>query len=215
MPFGLCNSPATFQRLMDRIFLGKKDTGSYLDDVVNYATQIAELLDIIDVTLKTFIKAGLKCRASKCQIGLTSIEYLGFRISAEGMFLDDRKYAKIEEWPVPKTGAEIASFLGLCNYFRGLISGYAALAAPLYIYVRTIDVSSKPEISVHFLALRDALLSTKVLRVPNPMLPFVLETNASNIAVGAVLKQMHEGKLAAVSFFSHALSKTESNYSVY
>ena len=114
MPFGICNAPSTFQRLMDGIF--PDQIGKDLDDLLMYVLRPVEMLPILDRTLGQLIDAGLKCKARKCQVFPDSIQYLGHIIKDGKIAADRSKLDKIREWPFPKTGNEIASFLGLCNY---------------------------------------------------------------------------------------------------
>ena len=127
MPFWLCNAQASFQRLMKGIFHEQigKDLADYLEDLLMYALRHAEMLAILDRTLGQLIHAGLKCKPRKCQVIPDSIQYLG-HIIQDGKIAADRSILdKIREWPFPKTGNEMASFLGLCNYYRRLITHFA------------------------------------------------------------------------------------------
>ena len=132
MPFGLCNAPATFQRLLDTLFcteLGRRIL-IYLDDLLMFARTEAELLQALEKTLKTLIACGLKCKPRKCQLFRPSIDYLGHVISTASVAPDSKKLDKIREWPFPATGLEMLSFLGLCNYYRRLILHFAEWAGP-------------------------------------------------------------------------------------
>ena len=134
MPFGLCNAPATFQRLIEKI-LGTLIGGGvlvYLDDVLIYAETSEELLDKLSQVLKFFAKAGLKCKASKCSVFTQKVHYLGHIISKEGINPEPTKLEKISKWPKPEKGTGLASFLGLCNYYRDLIPNLAHISGPLY-----------------------------------------------------------------------------------
>ena len=119
MPFRLCNAPATFQRLMDGIFRDQigNDLAAYLDDLLPYAIRHVEMLPILDRTLGQLIDAGLKCKPLKCQVFPDSIQYLGHIIKEGKISADRSKLDKIREWPFPKTGNHMASFLELGNYY--------------------------------------------------------------------------------------------------
>ena len=118
MPFGLCNAPATFQRLMDTIFREQigKDLAAYIDDLLVYALREIEMLPVLHRTLGQLIDAGLKCKPRKCQVFPESIQYLGHIINEAKISEDRNKLDKIREWPFPQTDNDMASFFGLCNY---------------------------------------------------------------------------------------------------
>ena len=113
MPFGLCNAPATFQRLMDSLFETEigKELLVYLDDILIFAETPEELLEALERSLQILIKAGLKCKPRKCQLFRPFIEYLGYVISGEGIAPDPKKIEKIKKWPTPATGIDMHSFL--------------------------------------------------------------------------------------------------------
>ena len=184
MPFGLCNAPATFQRLMDSPFETKigKELLVYLDDILIFAEAPEELLAALERTLQILVKAGLKFKHRKCQLFRPFLEYLGYVISGEGIKPDPKKIEKIRNWPTPSTGTEMHSFLGLCNYYRKLIPQFADLSSPLYELTSQTKLEITPELLNAFDALKTAMGSTAALLIPDPTLPFILETDASNVA---------------------------------
>ena len=217
MPFGLCNAPATFQRLMDSIYrehLGR-DTTAYLDDVLTFATNFTLILPAFERNLKILINTGLKCKARKCQIFPKTIIYLGHVLSHGSIAPDQSKLDKVRKWPFPTTGLEVLSFLGLCNYYRKFIPRFAEIADPLYKVSNENSVLSNNLLLESFNELKDALCGANILRLPNPHQPFIMETDASLIAVGAVLKQEIDGEELPVNFYSQALSSSQRNYSTY
>ena len=134
MPFGLCNAPATFQRLMEKILGPLVGNGVlvYLDDVLLYAEDATRLLELLRKVLKLFSAAGLKCKPSKCSLFSESIQYLGHVVSREGIRPIPVKLDQILRWPRPETGIGLASFLGLCNYYRDLVPSFAHASDDLY-----------------------------------------------------------------------------------
>ena len=107
------------------------------------------------------------------------------------------------------------SFLGLCNYYRKLIPHFADLSAPLYAVTQEAKLDMDPDLMTAFNALKSAMCSTAALCIPDPEQPFILETDASNVALGAVLRQGDPGESYPVAFFSIGLPKPERNYSTY
>ena len=138
MLLGLCNAPATFQRLMEHVLGPLIGFGVlvHIDDVLIYAETPQQLLDTLDAVLGLLVKAGLKCKASKCSLFTECVHYLGHVVSKDGIRAERAKLEKIQEWPRPEKGIKLASFLGLANYYRDLIPRFAHLSAPLYMVSR-------------------------------------------------------------------------------
>ena len=154
-----------------------------------YGLRHAEMLPILDGTLSQLIDAGLKCKPRKCQVFTDSIQYLG-QIIKDGKIAADRsRLDKIREWPFPKTGNEMASFLGLCNNYRRLITHFAEYAKPFYKHVLELMVPASEVLEMAFANLKDELCDGVAVKLPNPDKSFVVETDASTHAVGAVLLQ--------------------------
>ena len=142
MPFGLCNASATFQRLMERVLgpLIGKGVLAYLDDVLTYAETAEKVIGILDEVLKLLAKAGLKCKATKCSLFTQRVHYLGRVVTAEGIYPDPFKLEKINQWPKPERVKGLASFRGLCNYYRDLIPSFADLSDALYKVSRSDNI---------------------------------------------------------------------------
>ena len=138
-------------------------------------------------------------------------------MSTSGIKPDPKKIDRIGKWPPPATGKELAGFLGLCNYYRSLVPAFADTSDALYKAAKTSAVNWTPELSAAFEDLKSKLLDHPVVQLPNPQKDFILETDASRVAVGAVLKQRFEDTQLEhpVAFFSRALTGTERNYSAY
>ena len=219
MPFGLCNAPATFQRLMERIFSDRIgiDVLVYLDDVLMFGPDHKSLLSSLDQVLERLINAGLKCKPSKCSISTDTIHYLGHVVSASGIQADPSKLDKIKQWSRPRTGVEMASFLGFCNYYRDLVPDFAHVSDGLYKVTRQEQLQWTSELEDAFQRLKSQMLELPLIKLPDPDRNFVLETDASKVAVGAVLKQYFDSinREYPVAFFSRALTSTERNYSAY
>ena len=217
MPFGLTNAPATFQRLMNRLFEDRleNDILVYLDDIVIFSETYEDHLASLNMALERLRKAGLKCQPRKCQLFRKSLTYLGHTVSTAGIAPETRKLDVLARWPLPKTGNEMLSYLGFCNYYRALVPRFADLAVPLYPLGQVQQIEWTADLRASFEDLRKALIRAPVLRLPDPNRPFLLETDASSVAVGAVLKQTDGKTEWPTGFFSTALSKPERNYSTY
>ena len=120
MPFGLCNAPSTFQRLMDLVLNGYlwHFCTVYLDDIVIYSETFEQHLSHLEQIFNCLPQAGLSLKGVKCDFGKAEVSFLGHIISAKGVRADSKKIATILNWPIPSNKDELASFLGLMQYYR-------------------------------------------------------------------------------------------------
>lgn len=232
MPFGLCNAPGTFQRLMERIF-GDQSFHSlllYLDDVVVFSTSFHEHLTRLELVLERLQQQGLKLKFSKCHFFQPEVKYLGHVISAAGVATDPEKISVVKEWRTPTTVAQLRSFLGFASYYRRFVEGFAKYAAPLHKLVAKLQPGRKKAqprasgaLQSHwdwsceqaFQTLKGKLISAPVLGYADFSKPFVLEIDASNLELGAVLSQDQEGQRRPIAYASRGLRPTERNMSNY
>ena len=232
MPFGLCNAPSTFQRLMERIF-GDQSFQSlllYLDDIVIFSQTFDQHLQRLELVLTRLKKHHLKLKLSKCHFFQSEVKYLGHVISASGVATDPSKISAVAEWAQPTTCTELQSFLGFASYYRRFVEGFARYAAPLHRLVAEMDGTKKKRRTLGKAVIGDrwsndcenAFQTLKRLLVTAPVLgfadftkPFVLEIDASHAGLGAVLSQDHDGKLRPIAFASRGLRPTERNMSNY
>lgn len=190
MPFGLCNAPGTFQRLMEHC-LGHKNFETvllYLDDVIIYSKSYEDHLKHLAEVFQVLIKHGLKVKPSKCHLLKPQVNYLGHVVSSEGVMPDPEKIAVVENWPTPTTVKEVRSFLGFAGYYRRFIPHFAQIAAPLQELLRgypkeqmkrriPIDWTDEHELS--FQQLKKRLIEPPILGYPDYSQPFCLYTDAS------------------------------------
>ena len=215
MPFGLCNAPATFERLMELVLKGYlwKRCMVYIDDVVVFGTSFEQTLTNLQLVLERLRGAGLKLKPAKCNLFASEILYLGFVVSGEGIRPDPSKVESVRNWPRPCNVADVRSFLGFASYHRRFIKGFAEIARPLNeLTVKTADFVWGPRQEQAFLDLRHALYTAPVLSHPRPHGEFILDTDASNYASGGVLSQVVDGKEQVIAFASVALNPAQMNY---
>lgn len=215
MSFGLCNAPATFERLMNKILEGLswKTCLVYLDDVIVFGQDFESTLDGLRDVLSRLRTAGLKLSPKKCDLFKKKVSYLRHVVTTEGIRVDPGKIEAIREWPVPVNVTQLRSFLGLCSYYCKFIYDFAKLARPLNALTENKTFFWTMECNDAFQGLKSKLMKSPVLSYPDPKGgEFVLDTDASNRAIGAVQSQMQDGEEKVIGFFSHALGKAETNY---
>ena len=217
MPFGLCNAPSTFQRLMELVLAGLswEVCLAYLDDVVVFGRTWEEHLQRLKMVLMRLKEAHLKLHPKKCQFFKKSVAFLGHVISNNGVSTEPDKINAIVHWPTPTNLAEVQSFLGLASYYRRFIHKFAEVAAPLHrLQEKGIPFFWSEQCNVAFETLKRRLSSAPVLAFPQPGNMFILDTDASESGIGAVLSQNQDGVERVISYGSRTLTKSERNYCV-
>ncbi|KAI0509958.1 hypothetical protein KFK09_010558 [Dendrobium nobile] len=212
MPFGLCNAPATFMRLMNEVLkpiLGKCCV-VYFDDILVFSPPQSHLEHLVSV-FEILRAHKLYLNLPKCEFATGSVHFLGFIISSSGILTDPQKVRAIADWPTPKSIPEIRSFIGLSNFYRRFIRGFSIIAAPLTDCLKEKSLLWTQELQHSFDTLKEALSSAPVLAIPDFDKPFHVDTDASAVGIGAVLSQ--EGR--PIEFFSEKLSPTRQNWSAY
>lgn len=219
LSMGLCNAPATFMRLMNDILRPYLDkfVVCYLDDILIFSKTEEEHAEHVRLVLEVLRKHKLYAEPKKCEFGRREIGFLGHKLTQAGIHPEEAKIDIIKNWPRPRTVSDLRSFLGLANYYRHFIKGFAQLAAPLNDLVRASNAQTWGEAEQKaFEALKEALVTYPVLQPPNPEAPFILHTDASAYATGASLMQKDaEGREYAVAFISKKYSDAERNYPVH
>ena len=215
MPFGLCNAPSTFQRLMELVLAGLHWSTClvYLDDIIIYSRTIDDHLKHLQEVLERLRAAGLKLKPSKCYLLQKSVHYLGHIISEHGVATDPQKTHCVKQWPIPMCVAELRQFLGLATYYRKFVRNFAQVASPLYrLTERNKTWTWNEECEVAFCTLKERLTSAPILAFPNFTQPFILDADASTYGLGAVLAQTIDGKEQVVAYASRTLTKAERRY---
>ena len=218
MPFGLQGAPATFQRMMDRLITGMGGfCAAYLDDLVVYSESWEEHLEHLSQVLGCLRKAGLTAKPSKCQFAMDQCVYLGHTVGNGVVQPELSKVEAVQRWPVPETKKQVRAFLGLTGYYRKFIPQYASIAAPLTDLTKKFAPTSiawTAECDAAFKKLKSLLCSSPVLYSPDFGEEFVLQTDASDRGVGAVLSQlMSDGKEHPIAYYSRKLLPREERYS--
>ena len=222
MPYGLCNAPATFQRLMQNCLgeLNLTYTLIYLDDVIVFSRTEEEHLHRLRVVFARFLEHGLKLKPSKCHFLQDEITFLGHEVSAEGMKPGTANLKAIAEMAPPKTYTEIRRCTGMMGFFRWFIKGYSKIAKPLNDLLegeasklKAEEVELPPDALKAFEELKLRCMTAPVLVFADFKKPFQLETDASKEGLGAVLLQeSDDGQYHPVAFASRELKGGEPKY---
>ena len=216
MPFGLSNAPGTFQRLMNELFRDHlwKWALVFLDDVLVYSKCEDLHSAYLKATFQLLREANLKLKPKKCRLVQKEVTYLNHIIGNEGIQVDPKKVEVVENWPVPKTVIGVRSFLGFCNYYRRFVKDFAGIASPLSSLTKTnVPFIWNDECQTAFDRLRKELITAPALEFPDYTGTFILDTDASNTSLGAVLSNVINGEERPLVYASRVLSKTETNYS--
>ena len=215
-PYGLTNAPSTFQRLMELVLGGLQWIKClvYLDDIIIFGRTFLEHISRLGEVLGRLKSAQLKLKPAKCNLFSREVTYLGHVISAEGFSTDPAKVEAVCSWPTPASVHDVRSFLGLASYYRRFVANFASIAQPLHkLTEKKIPFHWTNECQQAFDILKNKLTTAPVLVYPEISKQFILDTDASDRGIGAVLSQMHDGQERVIAYGSRALSKAERNYS--
>ncbi|KAL5475685.1 hypothetical protein EMCRGX_G025531 [Ephydatia muelleri] len=222
MPFGLMNSPAVFQRLMQQVLAGLNPAEGpefvsvYIDDILIFSANLEDHIGHLKLVLERITQANLKLKPSKCHFIRKEVEYLGHVITSEGLRTNQKLVQAVQEFPTPKDLSRVRQYLGMCSYYRRFIPHFATIAKPLHILTRKgAEFEWTAQCEDAFQTLKTKLLCAPVLAYPDMTKPFVLETDASGSGVGAVLSQSQDdGTFHPVAYASRSLTRPESNYGI-
>jgi transposase InsO family protein len=218
--FGTTNAPSFFQRWMNSVFADLLDRCIvvYLDDILVFSKDPEKHDDNVREVLRRLKANGMFARLKKCVFDATEVEFLGFKVDAHGIHMCQNKVQAVEEWPEPKSVHDVMSFLGFVGFYRRFIQNYSKITRPLTDLTRKgTQFVFNTEVKDAFLRLKAAVKSAPILKHIDMDLPFRLETDASDFAIGAVLLQRPKDSNFAhpVGFMSKKLLPAESRYGVH
>ena len=214
MGFGLCNAPATFARIMNLVLRGMtwKEVLSFLDDILALGKSFSDHLNTLREVFKRFRQYQLKLKPKKCILFQIKVEFLGRGVGPDGLEMSLNDIQTVKDWPEPQNSKEVERFLGLVNYHRSFIENYAEKARPLYQITSKNKFKWDNEEQKAYCELKEALVSPPILGLPNSRDPFILDTDASDFAIGGVLNQIQDGKERVISYGSFSLSSEQKKY---
>ena len=215
LPFGMVNAPASFQSLMQSLLGHLPFVVVYLDDILVFSRTLDEHEKQVHTVLEILRNNSLRAKKKKCAFFQSSIEYLGFIIDQKGLHPNPSKIECVKNWPVPRNVKDVQSFLGLANYYRRFVKGFAKIGNPLtqltrkdtpFVWTEACDLA--------FRSLKNSLITAPVLSLPDPEKDFFIEADASNFAIGAVLCQKDARGAHPIAYVSRKLSSAERNYPI-
>ena len=199
-----------FREYLDRFVI------VYIDDILVYSKNLQDHLLHLEQVLQKLQQHRLFGKLSKCEFAKEAVDFLGHVVSSLGLTIDQHKIESIRTWPIPTNLHELHSFLGLATYYRHFVKRFSQLTSPLTDLLHKERVYDwQPEQENAFNAIKEALISTPVLLLPDPEKSYVVTTDASDFAVGAVLSQDQGKGEQPIAFESRKMSPAERNYPVH
>ena len=220
MPFGLRNAAQTFQRFIDQVLRGLHFCYAYIDDLLIASTSPEEHQHHIRQVFRRLSDYGVVINPTKCHFGAAALQFLGHHIDSDGIRPLEAKVQVIRDFPLPKSHRKLREFLGLVNFYRRFLPHAADLLYPLTQLLGnsnsgTKEVTWTETAQAAFNAVKDALANTTLLNHPQPNAQLAIMTDASDVAVRAVLQQRAAGQWQPISFFSRKLKPAEVRYSAF
>ncbi|CAJ2661993.1 unnamed protein product [Trifolium pratense] len=182
-----------------------------LDELFGASSSWQDHLTHLDAVLKVLQDNSLFVKLSKCSFGVSEIEYLGHMVTGQGVSMDRDKVQAVLNWSTPTNVKQLRGFLGLTGYYRRFIKSYAKIAAPLTDLLKKESYRWNDQAEIAFQQLKEAVTSAPVLALPNFHKPFILETDASGVGIGAVLHQDNH----PIAYFSKKLVPRNQKKSAY
>ncbi len=216
LPFGLKNAAASFQRLMEQVLREHKNKCCmvYIDDIIVYSIDIQSHLHHLKQVFQSLHKAGLTLNLKKCKFICSSLDYLGHTITADGVKMNADKVDAIKTFPTPKTLKEVQRFLGLAAWYHRFIPEFSSKTAPLHaLKKKEAKWKWTEECQCSFDLIKDELTRAPVLNTPNFESFFKVQTDASDVGLGAVLTQEVDGQERVIAYASRLLRGAEKSYS--
>ena len=220
LPFGLRNAAISQQRLMDTLF-GPEYEGKifcYLDDIIIISPTFEEHMSLLITAYNKLSDAGLTIRVDKCKFCRENLKFLGYIVDAQGLRTDPEKVEAIKNFKRPETATQIKRFIGTASWYRRFIKGFSTIVAPINDLLKgkkkTNRIMWNEQAEQAFVTLKNCLTSDPIVSTPDFTKPFIIQCDASEKGVGAVLAQEVEGGEKVIAYASRSLNKNERNYSV-
>ena len=188
----------------------------YLDDILIYSDNISEHKKHVKEVLRRLCANNLYASPSKCVFHRQQVEFLGYVLGPQGVQMNKSKVQVIQDWPTPRHLRNVQAFLGFANFYRHFIRNYSKITIPLICLThKSCPWDWSPSCKSAFQLLKSSFTTMPVLTHWDPDLPLVLETDASDLALAAILSTYVEGELHPIAYHSRALNATELNYDIH
>ena len=220
MPFGLRNAAQTFQRFMDQVLHGLPFAYDYIDDILVASATKEDHLEHLREVCRRLAANGIVINPNKCVLGADSLEFLGHQVDKHGIRPLEEKVDAVRHFPRPTSQRKLRQFLGLVNFYHRFIPGCARILQPLHTMLTGSSKSDRclvwtPEAEAAFSRVKEALADATLLVHPQSDAPTCLITDASDVAVGAVLQQQIDSVWSPLAYFSRKLTPAETRYSTF
>ena len=215
MPFGMTCAPSVFQRLMDFVLCGLSYMTClvYLDDIIVFGRTFDEQLLRLGEVFGRIQDAKLKLKPSKCSLMQRSVAFLGHVVSEAGVSMQPEKTEAIRTWPVPRSITEVRAFMGTCGYYRRFVRDFSDIAKPMFdLMKKGAEFVWTEACQEAFETLKTKLTSEPILALPKDEGMYILDTDASDFALGCVLSQVQDDTERVIAFGSRTLSRSELKY---
>ena len=216
MPFGLHNAPATWQRFIDDV-IGtdlRPHVFVYLDDIVIVTSTFDKHLEILEIVFSRIRSAGLTLGRDKCQFCREELRYLGYVVNKHGLHVDPEKVKAILDIPLPKCVSDVRRLVGMASWYRQFIPNFSSVLAPLTkLLCKNTRFLWDSDCDNAWSQIKNHLISAPILSCPDFTKEFILQTDASNFGLGAVLSQQHESGEKVICYLSRSLTRQERNFS--
>ena len=217
MPFGLRNAAQTFQRFIDQVLQGLNFAYAYIDNVLIASNSPQEHQQHLRLIFERFQKYNIVINPAKCEFGVSKLQFLGHLVTPDGVSPLPDRVRVIQEFPVPNSLKKLREFLGIVNFYHRFLPRCANILRPLNDLLKAHhkDFTWSTAAATAFEQAKDLLAKATLLNHPTPDAPTCVMTDASDVAVGAVLQQCTDGLWKPISYFSRTLTATESHYSTF
>ena len=216
MFFGLTNSLATFQMMMNSLFKKLIDCGVvviYIDDIMIFTKTLEEHCCIVKEVLQILRDEHLYLHHDKCNFEVQETEFLGLIMAQDQVKMDHKKVSAIKDWPIPTLKKQLQGFLGFLNFYQCFMQNFTQIARPLNALTSVKkEFKWTKECQEAFQKLKDTITSTPSLAMPTDTDPYWVKTDGSGIGVSAILSQKHNGIWHPIAFISWFLNDAERNY---
>ena len=217
MFFGLCNSPAMFQTMMNNIFHDMPAVIVYIDDILIFTKTEEGHNEIVIEVLRRPKENNLFVKPGKCFFKVREVEMLSLIFGPDGIKMDLKKVEAITAWPVPTKVKEVQSFLGLANFYRCFVNNFSKVGKPLHeLTCKDTEWKWTDKCQTAFENLKNMFISQPVLLMVDTTKLLQIESDASEYATGTVLSMLQDnGKWHPCAYLSKEFNDTEHNYDVH